>query len=361
MMSQHVKSAVIAIAIGIMVGAIACSKNNAAAPHPNRPPKADAGQNQVVELATQTFLNGSASSDPDGDKLSFAWIQTLGPAVTLSDTSAMLPSFISPSTEGTLTFELAVNDGRGGQSTAGTIVIVLSQSPGTQPPTANAGADQAVGVGTTVMLHGSGSDPFGSPVTFGWVQYGGAAVSLSDDSTPVPTFTAPATPDTLLFELTVTDQSSRFTKDSTAVAVLDASPTPSPVLYVVNSDETVSGFQDPQLKDGNIAPERRLAGTMTGLSRAWDVVVDANRALIVAARTSTVSSWNDGNQSGNVESDRQVSGSSTLLGTPTAVAYRSRSRCAVRRRQWGGRDHCFRRRVANKLQRRCPLFTVLLD
>jgi len=319
-MGLHLKLAVVVTLVGVIAGVAACSKDNPAAPPANRPPTANAGQNQVVELGVQAFLNGSASSDPDGDKLSYAWTQTFGTAVTLSDTSAVLPSFISPATEGTLAFELAVSDGRGGESTAGTIVIVLSQSPGTQPPAANAGADQAVGVGTGAMLHGSGSDPFGSPVTFSWVQFGGATVSLSDNALPMPTFTAPVTPDTLLFELTVTDQSSRFTRDSTRVVVLGAPPTPSPILYVVNSDETVSGFQNPQSKDGNVAPEHHLAGAMTGLSRAWDVAVDANRALIVATRTSTVASWRAGNQSGNVPPDRRVSGSTTLLAIPTAVA-----------------------------------------
>ena len=84
-------------------------------PAPNRPPVADAGADQNINLgsATTVFLNGSASFDPDGDALSFNWVQLLGPPVTLNNATTATPSFeVAPSNApASLQFALIVSDG----------------------------------------------------------------------------------------------------------------------------------------------------------------------------------------------------------------------------------------------------------
>jgi hypothetical protein len=56
-------------------------------------------------------LDGSSSSDPDGDTLIYAWAQTGGPTVTLSNIHAVKPTFTAPAVAGALTFKLTVSDG----------------------------------------------------------------------------------------------------------------------------------------------------------------------------------------------------------------------------------------------------------
>lgn len=82
---------------------------------PNVPPTADAGAAFATSIgAAGVALDGTESSDPNGDTLTYAWSQTGGPAVTLTGANTATPSFKAPSTTGTLTFQVVVDDGRGG-------------------------------------------------------------------------------------------------------------------------------------------------------------------------------------------------------------------------------------------------------
>jgi len=77
----------------------------------NHAPVADAGPAQTVDQEQTVTLDGSASSDPDGDHLIYRWKQTAGTPVTLSDAGGVKPTFTAPKKEDTLTFQLIVSDG----------------------------------------------------------------------------------------------------------------------------------------------------------------------------------------------------------------------------------------------------------
>lgn len=93
----------------------------------NHPPVAVAGANQSVECSaqngTRVTLDGSASSDPDGDPLTFIWRDGSGNVV---GTSAVVQVFAPL---GTATYTLTVNDGRGGSSTASVSITVVDTVP----------------------------------------------------------------------------------------------------------------------------------------------------------------------------------------------------------------------------------------
>jgi PKD repeat protein len=82
----------------------------------SRPPVANAGPDQTVVQRTTVALNGAASNDPDGTIAGVRWVQVAGPAVTLSGSTTLSPTFEAPrvqQTSITLTFELTVTDNDG--------------------------------------------------------------------------------------------------------------------------------------------------------------------------------------------------------------------------------------------------------
>ena len=83
----------------------------------NAPPVADAGPDQIGVPAGLIQLDGSASYDPDGDPITFQWIQEAGPMTALSNPIGARTSFTAGSGQA-YTFRLVVKDDHGGQAFA---------------------------------------------------------------------------------------------------------------------------------------------------------------------------------------------------------------------------------------------------
>ena len=106
---------------------------------PNNIPTADAGNDQTVtEGDTGITLDGTSSSDSDGTIASYAWSQTAGTTVTLSDDTASQPTFTAPTNGAgaeTLTFSLIVTDNGSATSTADTVDITVNDAGVNLAPT----------------------------------------------------------------------------------------------------------------------------------------------------------------------------------------------------------------------------------
>jgi PKD domain len=104
----------------------------------NNLPIANAGMDQTVDENTTVVLEGSTSTDPDSDTLTYSWVQVGGTTVTLTGATTATPAFTAPfvSAGGAdFTFNLTVDDGYGGTATDTVVIHVQNMN---DPPLATA-------------------------------------------------------------------------------------------------------------------------------------------------------------------------------------------------------------------------------
>lgn len=117
-------------------------------PAANQRPIANAGPDQIVNEGTAVTLDGSASTDRNGDALFFAWEQLGGPAVALSGAAGARPSFVAPAVDSdkVLTFKLTVSDA---ESSVSDLILVYVKDAGgaaNQRPVVTQGASVSIAV-----------------------------------------------------------------------------------------------------------------------------------------------------------------------------------------------------------------------
>ena len=98
----------------------------------NAQPAANAGADQgPIDSGQTVTLDGTGSTDPNNDALSYTWAQIAGPAVTLTNANTATPSFVAPLVTALtdFEFELVVSDGL--LTSAPDVVRVSVQAVGT--------------------------------------------------------------------------------------------------------------------------------------------------------------------------------------------------------------------------------------
>jgi len=207
----------------------------------NNPPMANAGPNQTVDIGTVVTLDGSGSSDADGDPLTFLWTLEVpaGSGAALSGAATVSPEFV-PDVEGIYVATLTVNDGTD-DSAPNSVSISAQAVAGNTPPIADAGSGQNVVVGDTVSLDGSNStDPDGDSLIFSWSLSppAGSAAALSDATAVKPTFVTDAAGD-YVAQLIVNDGMQDSVPDNVMVTA-QAEPVNNPPVANAGPDQNVT-------------------------------------------------------------------------------------------------------------------------
>ncbi|MFY9153102.1 MAG: PKD domain-containing protein, partial [Prolixibacteraceae bacterium] len=240
----------------------------------NKAPQANAGADQSANESATVTLDGSASSDPDGDVLTYKW--TSVPGITLSSETDANPTFTAPevSADTQYTFSLVVSDGSS-DSPADEVVITVLQV--NKIPQANAGNIQSVDEGATVTLNGSTStDPDGDALTYKWTAPSG--ITLSSETAEKPTFTAPeVSADTeYTFLLIVNDGFAESLPDDVVIKVLNVDHAP----YVKNPIQDIS--VDKRAPDQILDLKTVFADDDFGDVLTFSVSSNTNTAVVLA-------------------------------------------------------------------------------
>jgi len=230
----------------------------------NDAPTASAGANRKVEAGEIVVLGGDGSYDPEGQELTYTWIQIGGPPVELqqldpsTDTdnianqqvssaetnasaeleqgsyTAMVSSnganvgFVADDSliDEHLTFQLVVSDGE--NTSIDTVELLVGQAGGNRNFVIDLGEDFSAAANETITLDGTPSAANGWSITHRhWAQIGnGPTVDLTVSTTGQLTFQTPTgyTGETLLFEFTATatsSQTSNTNGEATSVTASD--------------------------------------------------------------------------------------------------------------------------------------------
>jgi hypothetical protein len=241
---------------------------------PNQPPTADAGPDQTAaagpDCTAGVTLDGSGSSDPDGDTLHYEWETDLGTTYEGVRPVASLPL-------GTHVIRLSVDDGKGQVSRDSMVVTVEDRTPPTITVPDHVTAEQTSLSGTPVKL----PDPV--------VRDNCSLPSVSNDAPA--TFPLGSTAVTW----TATDAAGNLATATTTVTVVDTRP---PLLADVPAPVTVE--------------QESRAGTrvVLGLPTATDIcdaapVVTSNAPAIFPLGRTTVT-FRAVDASGNVATARRT-------------------------------------------------------
>ena len=159
----------------------------ATAPGANRAPTANAGFDLEGTETIAMTLDGTASSDPDGDPLTFAWSvlsRPVGSTAEITSPNSAIASF-TPDLEGAYVVQLAVSDGEFTSTDTATLTV----GPFNHPPVGTltiAGSAQIL-VGESVTATAAFTDADGDPLEYTWT------LDAPDGSAATPTISLDGT------------------------------------------------------------------------------------------------------------------------------------------------------------------------
>ncbi len=263
----------------------------------NHAPIANAGSPQTVSAGSPATLNGSASSDPDGDVITYQWTLVSKPQGSVSEIdvvqATMQIASFNPDKSGVYEAQLIVTDSNNSRSLASRVTITVVNNA----PVANAGTDRTVVVGDSVILDGAlSSDANGDNMTYQWALTvpTGSAAALTQATSVTSQFTADVA-GVYTSQLIVDDGNVKSTADTvviTAQEPVDVAPTitvPADISvdstgYLTPVNLGVATATDPE--DGALQPTADNTGPFTTGRHVitWSVT-DSGNNTVTATQT----------------------------------------------------------------------------
>ena len=245
----------------------------------NVAPVANAGPDQGGKaLGSLVTLDGSASSDANGDPLTYSWSLTTKPAgsaAVLANPTSVSPTF-TVDRAGTYTAQLIVHDGTVSSAPDSAIISTSNVAP-----VANAGPDQAGKLpGAPITLNGSlSSDANGDSLTYSWTfvsKPAGSTATLAGSTTVSPTFTVDRAGDYVV-QLFVNDGTVNSLPDTVTITSNNVAP-------VANAGPDQGGKPPGSLITLNGSASSDANGDP--LTYSWSLTTPAGSAAVLSSLTS---------------------------------------------------------------------------
>lgn len=219
----------------------------------NVAPRAEAGPLVVIRPGDEIRLDALRSCDANGDALTYAWDQTLGPPVTGARAGGVLTA--SPRGAGLYSFRVTVADPAGATDTAEVPVLVTAAPVATAVAVALPAEAQA---GTPVLLDATASFVASGGAAYAWEQVDGPLVPLDGADRAVAAF-VPREAGRYAFSVRVGN--GRLVSPPATVEVLVA-PAEGALPAIVSATA-------PGLVDVNAPARLEAVGAKVGLAYAW--------------------------------------------------------------------------------------------
>jgi len=181
----------------------------------NVPPTANAGNDQVITLPTNSVTLIGSGIDTDGTITGYSWTKIAGPTAGTIATPGTANSNVTGLAAGTYQFQLRVTDNNGATATDVVQVIVNI------PPVSSAGSDQNItSPVSTVTVTGIGTDADGTVTAYHWTKIAGpvAGGSITNAASPSSSITG-LVAGIYKFEFKVTDNHGAIDTDTLQVIV----------------------------------------------------------------------------------------------------------------------------------------------
>ncbi len=267
----------------------------------NLPPVSNAGSDQTInDIAAPAYLDGTASSDPDGSIANYLWIQIAGPSNAVISNTSQAKSPVSFPLKGNYSFALSIRDNNGAadSDTVSILVDPINAVAANINPLANAGQNQVIAlpVNRTVLDGSASVDPDGTINTYNWQQVNGPINAKIEKPTSSITNITGLTSGKYAFRLTVTDNrggsaSANVTVEVKAEAIANKKPQ---IMMPSSFKADISMINDITL-DGSASYDPD--GTIVRYK--WDLLEGPTQALVheSSAKETKVSGLQAGNYS----------------------------------------------------------------